>query len=130
MGPLLRAQRWEPRSILPARGAYMKPRPFIAVVDDDESVRESLFDLLRELGYEARGIASAEEFLDSGCLAEADCLLLDGSMPGMSGPELHRDLLRRGERAPVIFITAQRDRRVRAALCAKGAVEVVFKPYS
>jgi len=108
----------------------VKRRPFIAVVDDDESVRESLPDLLRELGYEARAFASAEEFLDSGCLKEADCLILDIAMPGMSGPELQLDLLGRGEKVPVVFITAQRDTRVRAALRQKGAVEVLFKPYS
>ena len=108
----------------------MKRRPFIAVVDDDESVRESLPDLLRELGYEARAFASAEEFLDSGCLKETDCLILDIAMPGMSGPELQLDLLARGEKVPVVFITAQRDTRVRAALRQKGAVAVLFKPYS
>ena len=75
----------------------MKPRPFIAVVDDDESVRESLPDLLRELGYQARAFASAEEFLHSGCLGETDCLILDVAMPGVSGAELQRDLIRRGE---------------------------------
>jgi FixJ family two-component response regulator len=108
----------------------MKPRPFIAVVDDDESVRESLPDLLRELGYEARAFASAEEFLDSGCLAQTDCLILDIAMPGMSGPGLQRELEHRGERLPIVFITAQGDKSVRTALRQKGAVEVLFKPYS
>jgi len=108
----------------------VKPRPLIAVVDDDESVRESLPDLLRELGYEARAFASAEEFLDSGCLRETDCLILDIAMPCMSGPDLQRELLSRGEKVPIIFITAQRDTSIRAALRHKGAVEVLFKPYS
>ena len=108
----------------------VKPRPFIAVVDDDESVRESLPDLLWELGYEARAFASADEFLDSGCLGKVDCLILDVAMPGMSGPQLQRDLIRRGEKVPIVFITAQADRSVRAALRQKGAVEVLFKPYS
>jgi FixJ family two-component response regulator len=108
----------------------MKPRPSIAIVDDDESVRESLPDLLRELGYEARAYASAEEFLGSGCLGETNCLILDIAMPGTSGPELQRDLIRRGEKVPIVFITAQGDRSVRAALRQKGAVEVLFKPYS
>jgi FixJ family two-component response regulator len=108
----------------------MTPRPFIAVVDDDESVRESLPDLLHELGYQARAFASADEFLDSGCLRDADCLILDIAMPGMSGPELQRDLIRRGEKVPIVFITAQGDKSVRAALRRKGAVEVLFKPYS
>jgi FixJ family two-component response regulator len=113
-----------------SRVHLMKPRPFIAVVDDDESVRESLPDLLRELGYEARAFASAGEFLDSGYLRDADCLILDIAMPGMSGPELQRDLIRRGEKVPIVFITAQGDKSVRAALRRKGAVEVLFKPYS
>jgi FixJ family two-component response regulator len=108
----------------------MSPRPLIAVVDDDESVRESLPDLLRELGYEARAFASAEEFLDSGCLAQADCLVLDVAMPGMSGPELQRELNRRGENVPIVFVTAHDDRSVRATLRQNGAVEVLFKPFS
>jgi FixJ family two-component response regulator len=108
----------------------VKPRPLIVVVDDDESVRDSLPDLLRVLGYDSRAFASAKEFLDSGCLNETDCLILDVAMPGMSGPELQRDLLRRGEKVPIIFITAQQDTSLRAALRQKGAVEVLFKPYS
>jgi FixJ family two-component response regulator len=108
----------------------VKPRPLIAVVDDDESVRESLPDLLRELGYEARAFASAAEFLGSGRSREADCLILDVAMPGMSGPDLQREVLSRGERVPIIFITAKRDTSIRAALRQKGAVEVLFKPYS
>ena len=102
----------------------------IAVIDDDESVRESLPDLLRELGYDAPAFDSAVEFLDSGCLSAADCLIVDIAMPGMSGPQLQRELVRRGEKVPIIFITAQSDRRVRVALCQQGAVEVLFKPYS
>jgi len=105
-------------------------RELIVLVDDDESVRESLPDLLRELGYTARAFASAKEFLASGCSKEADCLLLDVSMPEMSGPELQRELARRGERIPIIFITAQGDRGLRTALQKDGAVEVLFKPYS
>lgn len=108
----------------------MKPRLCIAVVDDDESVRESLPDLLRELGYDARAFASAEEFLHSGCLGETDCLILDIAMPGVSGPELQRDLVRRGEKVPIVFITAQGDESVRGELRRKGAVEVLLKPYS
>jgi FixJ family two-component response regulator len=111
-------------------GRLVKPRPLIAVVDDDESVRESLPDLLRELGYEARAFASAKEFLDSGCLGEADCLILDIAMPDMSGPELQLDLIRKGEKVPIIFITAHGDKGIRATLRKKGAVEVLFKPYS
>ena len=108
----------------------MNLRALIGVVDDDESVRESLPDLLWELGYEAKAFASAQEFLDSGCLAELDCLILDIAMPGMTGPELQRELIRRGERVPIIFITAQADKSLRTTLRQRGAVEVLFKPYS
>jgi CheY-like chemotaxis protein len=112
------------------REPLMQPRPFIAVVDDDESVRESLPDLLRELGYEAKAFGSAKAFLDSGCLGEADCLILDIGMPGMTGPELQRELAHRGEETPIVFITALGDKKLRSALRQKGAVDVLFKPFS
>lgn len=102
----------------------------VAAVDDDESVREALPDLLRQLGYEARAFASAAEFLASGCLPEMECLILDIAMPGMSGPELQRELVRGGHRVPVIFITAQADSGVGAVLRQQGAIAVLFKPYS
>jgi len=111
-------------------GCVTVPRRRVGVVDDDESVRESLPDLLRELGYEARAFASAKEFLGSKCLPEIDCLILDIAMPGMSGPELQRELVQGGHTVPVIFITAQADSGLRAALRRQGAVEVLFKPYS
>jgi FixJ family two-component response regulator len=74
------------------------PRPIVGVVDDDESVRESLPDMLRELGYAPRAFASAEEFLASDCISDTRCLILDIAMPGMSGPELHRELVLRDTR--------------------------------
>lgn len=111
-------------------GCVTRPRRRVAAVDDDESVREALPDCLRQLGYEARAFASAAEFLASGCLPEIDCLILDIAMPGMSGPELQRELVRRGNIVPVIFITAQADSGMRAALRRQGAIEVLFKPYS
>jgi FixJ family two-component response regulator len=84
-------------------------RFLVGVVDDDESVRESLPDLLRESGYAARAYASAQELLDSGELVRIGCLILDITMPGMSGPELHQELRRRGRAVPVVFITAAGD---------------------
>lgn len=102
----------------------------VAVVDDDESVRESLPDLLRELGFTPRAFASAEEFLLSAMLAETRCLIADVAMPGMSGPELYRQLRVRGLRMPVIFITAQADESLRPALIAQGAMECLLKPFS
>ena len=108
----------------------MDSRKLIAVVDDDESIRESLPDLLVALGHTARAFASAEEFLASNCAAETCCLFLDVAMPGMSGPELHRELIARGFRIPTIFITAQANGNVRQSLLQQGAVECLFKPFS
>jgi FixJ family two-component response regulator len=102
----------------------------VSVVDDDESVRESLPDLLRACGFAARAFSSAEEFLSSDSVAQTDCLLLDVAMPGMSGPDLQRELTRRGQAIPTIFITAQRDDVIRGRLLAQGAVECLFKPFS
>ena len=104
--------------------------PCIAVVDDDESVRESLPELLKEMGYSARAFASAKEFLAAFSTQRSDCLILDVAMPEMSGPELQRELARQGHRVPIIFITAQSDRGVRSALLQQGAVECLFKPFS
>jgi FixJ family two-component response regulator len=100
------------------------------VVDDDESVRESLPDLLRELGYEARTFESAEEFLASDCIPDAQCLILDVVMSGMSGPELYRELLLRGHTMPVIFITASADKSLPPRLLQQGAVACLIKPFS
>lgn len=107
----------------------MVPRPLISVVDDDESVRESLPDLLREFGFEAQAFTSAEEFLASDAVAETSCLLLDVAMPGMSGPDLQRELKLREQSIPIVFITAQREGTVRPRLIAQGAVECLFKPF-
>ena len=102
----------------------------VSVVDDDESVRESLPDLLRELGFVARAFASANEFLTSNAVATTRCLILDIAMPGMSGPELQHELRRRGEDIRIIFITARADETVRQQLLRQGAVECLFKPFS
>ena len=102
----------------------------VSIVDDDESVRESVPDLLRELGFAASAFSSAEEFLASDCIEQTKCLLLDISMPGMSGPDLQKELRRQRKEIPVIFITAQRDETVRARLIEQGAVECLFKPFS
>jgi FixJ family two-component response regulator len=102
----------------------------VCVVDDDESVRESLPDLLRELGFEARAYASPNEFLMSGDISVARCLILDIAMPGMTGPELQRELRRLGHDTKIIFITARADKTVREQLIAQGAVDCLFKPFS
>jgi FixJ family two-component response regulator len=104
--------------------------PLVSVVDDDESVRESLPDLLKAFGFRAQAFASAEEFLASDIVDNTRCLILDVSMPGMTGPELQRELARRGRPIPVVFITAHRDDTVRPRLLEQGAVECLFKPFS
>ena len=102
----------------------------VSVVDDDESVRESLPDLLKAFGFSAKAFASAEEFLASDSVDKTRCLILDVSMPGMTGPDLQRELERRGLPIPIIFITAHRDDTVRTRFLEKGAVECLFKPFS
>jgi FixJ family two-component response regulator len=105
-------------------------RPLLSVVDDDESVRESLPDLLREFGFAARAFSSAEEFLLSDCVDETRCLILDIAMPKMSGPELHEELKRRRREIPIVFITAQRDEAIRARVLKEGAAGFLLKPFS
>ncbi|HZJ42891.1 MAG TPA: response regulator [Pyrinomonadaceae bacterium] len=102
----------------------------ISVVDDDESVRESLPDLLKEFGFAAQSFSSAEEFLTSNYLHETKCLILDVAMPGLSGPDLQRELKRRQHEIPIVFITANCNETVRAQLISNGAVECLFKPFS
>ncbi len=105
-------------------------RSLVSVVDDDESIRESLPDLLRELGFDARAFSSAQEFLASDCIKDTSCLLLDVRMPGMSGPSLQRELRRLKIETPIVFITAPADESLRSGLLAQGAVACLFKPFS
>ena len=105
-------------------------RSLVSVVDDDESVRESLPDLLREFGFAARAFSSPEEFLASDCVGQTRCLILDFAMPGMTGPGLQQELKRRRQEIPIVFITAQRDEAVRSRLLERGAAECLFKPFS
>jgi FixJ family two-component response regulator len=108
----------------------MVGRPLVSVVDDDESVRESLPDLLREFEFESQTFASAEEYLASGRVNETRCLILDVMMPGMTGPDLQLELKRRRLPIPIIFITAHGDRAVCARLIEQGAVDCLIKPFS
>ena len=105
-------------------------RLLVSVIDDDESVRESLPDLLGEFGFAARAFSSAGEFLASDCVDQTRCLILDIAMPGMSGPDLQRKLKLREQEIPIIFITASTDKAVRPQLIERGAVECLFKPFS
>jgi FixJ family two-component response regulator len=108
----------------------MAIRSLVSVVDDDESVRESLPDLLREFGFAVEAFASGEEFLASDCVCRTRCLILDVAMPGMSGPDLQRELTLRRKEIPIVFITAHRDETVRPRLLEQGAVDCLFKPFS
>jgi FixJ family two-component response regulator len=105
-------------------------RSLVSVVDDDESVRESLPDLLREFGYAVKAFSSAEEFLASDCADQTRCLILDVAMPGMTGPDLQRELKVRGLEIPIVFITAHGDEADRPRLLEQGAIECLFKPFS
>jgi FixJ family two-component response regulator len=102
----------------------------ISVVDDDNSVRESLPDLLNEFGFVSETFSSAEEFLASNYQDRTKCLLLDVTMPGMSGPDLQQELAKRHQNIPIVFITAHREETVRLHLIDIGAVDCLFKPFS
>jgi len=112
------------------RARVSKSSPIlVSVIDDDISVRESLPDLLQEFGFASETFATPSDFLQSGLIDASDCLLLDIAMPGMSGPQLRRELLKRGHDIPTIFITAHAD--FAAQLDARdGAVECLIKPFS
>src|SRR5437868_2363775 len=108
----------------------MLTRRLVVVVDDDDSVRESLPDLLRELGFDAETFAAPEELLRSTAVERADCLILDVAMPGMIGPDLQAELSRTQKEVPIVFITAQADQGIRARVLAGGAVDYLFKPFT
>jgi FixJ family two-component response regulator len=114
----------------PSRCSMTKLGSLITLVDDDESVRESLPDLLKEFGFTARAFSSADEFVESDSLSKTKCMILDIAMRGMTGPELWAELKRRGINVPVIFITARRDEGMRARLIQDGAVDCLFKPFA
>ena len=108
----------------------MNKPALVSVVDDSESVRESLPDLLRHVGFAVQAFGSAEEFLASDVVDQAHCLVLDVGLPGMSGPELQQELRRQGRALPIVFITAQGDASLRPRLLASGAAAVLFKPFT
>jgi FixJ family two-component response regulator len=116
--------------VKPLKGRSGSERLLLSVVDDDESMRESLPDLINEFGFAARAFSSGEEFLSSGSVDVTSCLILDVAMPGMSGPELQQKLKGRGETIPIIFITGQRDETIRALVLEQGAVGFLIKPFS
>jgi FixJ family two-component response regulator len=108
----------------------METRALVVIVDDDVSVRESLPDLVRELGFAAKAFASAEEFLASDDVSRARCVILDIGLPGMSGPDLQRELTRLGHTIAIIFITGRSDMSIPPGLLLQGGIECLFKPFS
>jgi FixJ family two-component response regulator len=102
----------------------------ISVVEDDDSVRESLHGLIRSLGFAVEVFALAEEFLNSDQLRKTDCLILDVRMPGMNGLELQRRLADSRSGIPVIFITSHEDEMARLQALKDGAVDYLLKPFS
>jgi FixJ family two-component response regulator len=108
----------------------MTERPLVAVVDDDDAVREALSDVLEEFSFAVEAFSSAEAFLAFDDMERTSCLVLDIAMPGMTGLELQRELNRRGQRIPIVFITAHADSTLRPRVLAAGASEILFKPFT
>jgi FixJ family two-component response regulator len=108
----------------------MSTRRLVSVVDDSESVRESLPDLLGQSGFAVQAFSSAEAFLASEAADSTSCLILDIGLPGMSGPDLQQELIRRGKAIPIVFITAQDDKILGTSLIDRGAVACLFKPFT
>jgi FixJ family two-component response regulator len=107
----------------------MSAAPLISIVDDDDSLRNSLNNLIRSVGFRAQGFSSAEAFLNSNQLHDTACLLLDVRMPGMSGLELQRQLVATNSQIPIIFITSHGDDDARARALEAGAVDFLYKPF-
>jgi FixJ family two-component response regulator len=108
----------------------MAESPLIAIVDDDESVRDALTSLLHAVGWRAEAFASAEAFLQSGHVHTTACLLLDVRLPGLSGLELQRQLRSSQAQLPIIFLTAHGTEAMRAQTLQAGAVAFFTKPFS
>jgi FixJ family two-component response regulator len=110
--------------------AIMSRPVSIAVVDDDESVRKSLESLFKSLGFKVTLHPGAEEFLAAATDALPDCLILDVTLEGMSGPELQRALIDAGHALPIVFITANGTEAVQKRVMADGAIDFLIKPFS
>ena len=104
--------------------------PLITIVDDDESVRDSIQSLIRSVGFRVRSFASAEEFLQSHSFHDVSCLILDVRMPGMTGLKLQRHLKEKNFKIPIIFITEHYDETTRSQALNDGAVEFLSKPFN
>jgi FixJ family two-component response regulator len=107
----------------------MSAPPLISIVDDDDSLRNSLNNLIRSVGFAVQGFSSAEAFLNSNHLHDTACLILDVRMPGMSGLDLQRQLMAADCQIPIVFITSHGDDDARSRALAAGAVEFLYKPF-
>ena len=107
----------------------MSAAPFISIVDDDDSLRNSLNNLIRSVGFRAQGFPSAEAFLNSSELHDTACLILDVRMPGMSGLDLQRQLVATNSPIPIVFITSHGDDDAKARALEAGAVAFLYKPF-
>ena len=106
-----------------------KRNPLIAIVEDDDSVREATTGLMRSVGFSVKSFSSAENFLNASSAYHTDCLVADVNMPGMSGLDLHRRLVEEGKAIPTILITAYPDDRVRARAISAGVLCYLAKPF-
>jgi FixJ family two-component response regulator len=109
--------------------AQMAAGYLISIVDDDSSMRDALVGLFRSLGYDARGFASAEDFLACGDLERFSCAITDIQMPGMNGFELKQRLDERHGALPVIMITARSEPDLREKAISSGAACFLRKPF-
>ena len=107
----------------------MSAAPLISIVDDDDSLRNSLNNLIRSVGFRAQGFSSAEAFLNSNQLHDTACLILDVRMPGMSGLDLQRQMVANNSRIPIVFITSHGDDNARTRALEAGAVDFLYKPF-
>jgi FixJ family two-component response regulator len=110
--------------------AKKKLLALVGIVDDDESVRESISSLLRSAGYGTAAFESAEAFLNSDHTSEPDCLVLDVRMPGLSGLELQSQLYEKNSVIPIIFVTAHTEDQVRDKAIQQGATAFLDKPFN
>ncbi len=108
----------------------MNSQLLVSIIDDDESVRESLPDLLKMFGLASLTFSSAEEFLAKDGVSQSRCLILDVAMPGMRGPDLQKELKRRKIEIPIVFITGVRHEALRSQLIEQGAIACLTKPFS
>ena len=107
----------------------MSGAALISIVDDDDSLRNSLYNLIRSLGFGVQGFSSAEAFLNSNQPGDTACLILDVRMPGMNGLDLQRQLVASNSRIPIIFITSHGDDQARTRALEAGAVAFLYKPF-